>query len=856
MPIVKKFLSRQAISDLQNIGNQNDLMRIAKSIMEFEFPENRTFNTKLHGFRIKQVKEHEETNGRHFFPLYRYKSGSYRIIWTKNNNDYVIVRVGARKSIYEELNYSKLSARLFWLLNDSINEVVNFFQKHFKFYPNLSIQQENICSVKNEKHSFKQKSYDEIQLFNDGSDLIIAGGAGTGKSICASNLAINFINNAVEHGFNPKVYYIAPQCLVKYFSDNPLLTKFIANESLTISTYRSWLRKLFNLDDIYDVPEWLELGTLKLVAQNYSYSYQHLILFHIYNIQGNTPKQKELTSIDYEKEISELVKIKSSTYFEKLIEYFAFFLTVSEILKAKHESTISSWEHLNELYHYKIKSSKLYSSSSFKVSKNLIDQIESKKIISIFNTYKEKLSNSKFKPSRTGITEISEIQIKNNTPTNDHILVLVDETQDLMEKEINLISSLAEHWRKNEIKTNIRFYGDQNQRLYPTGYTWEQVKLVNGAVIYLDENYRNSEQILGFSNQLLELQNNYINKHDARHNKIKSFKSVFSADKPKILIVDNINSGLKILSEVNSIVQITKNDNSLRSFLRQRPTVISMPETNAENYKFVNYERLNLLEVSEAKGMEFFSNICFCPFYKKQINSQNLMEWYTLFSRTENRLFLIITREEKEKLESHGINFDGFETEISLKEVVEWINEIKPIELKNITLDQIKNRTEESYKRGDFIPDIYEILEESGRSVSEWEKFASKILKSLDPAIVKKLYKDSTSLLFDCLVLKCFKNYWKCCEIASLITDKEKMQSIILNVIEELYQNNLEIEGERIRHFYLNPENNAFNYKDLKTDLSFNHAGIKGQTLDAFLPLYFANKISSLKGIVDHDKKK
>jgi len=72
---------------------------------------------------------------------------------------------------------------------------------------------------------------------------------------------------------------------------------------------------------------------------------------------------------------------------------------------------------------------------------------------------------------------------------------------------------------------------------------------------------------------------------------------------------------------------------------------------------------------------------------------------------------------------------------------------------------------------------------------------------------------------------------------------------IYWSLIEELYQNNLEIEGERIRYFYLNPEHNAFNYKDLKTDLVFNDAGIKGQTLDGYLPLYFANKISSLKGI-------
>jgi hypothetical protein len=287
----------------------------------------------------------------------------------------------------------------------------------------------------------------------------------------------------------------------------------------------------------------------------------------------------------------------------------------------------------------------------------------------------------------------------------------------------------------------------------------------------------------------------------------------------------------------------------LRSFLRQRPTVISMAEDNSEKYKFINYERLSLLEISDAKGMEFFSNICFCPFYKKQINSQNLMEWYTLFSRTENRLFLIITRDEKEKLETIGLDFDQFETEISLKETVEWINEIKPIELKNITLIQINNRTNECFKSGKFIPDIYEVLEESGRSVSEWEIFASEILKTLDPAIIKKLYKDSTSLLFDCLLLRCFKNYWKCCEIATLITDEKKKNSIILNVINDLTQNNLDIEGARIRHFYLNPEGAVFNYKDLKSDLVFNDAGIKGQTFDAYLPLYFANKISSLKGI-------
>jgi len=615
MPIIKKYLSRQAISDLQNIGNQLDLVHIAKSILEFE--EQETIKKKL---KNKKIKLNEESNDHQFSDLYRTKSDSFRIIWAKFNGVYLVVRVRPRKSIYDELNYSNLTTRIYSLLSESVDEVIEFFLTNFKFYPNLSTQQENICAVKNEKQ-FNRERHFEIQLFGNGNDYIIAGGAGTGKSICASNLAINFINNAKEQGFNPQVYYIAPQCLVEYFSKNPILTKLIANESLTITTYRSWLRKIFNLDDTFDVPEWLELGTLRLVAQNNSYNYQHLILFHIYNIQGNTPKQKELTSIDHEKEISELVKIKLSSYFEKLIEYFAFFLTVSEILKAKHESTISNWEHLNELYNYKIKNNKFLTSSLFKVSKNLMDQIESKKIISSFNIYKEKLSNSKFKPSRTGITQISEIEIKNNIPTNDHVLILVDETQDLMEKEINLISNLAEYWRKNEINTNIRFYGDQNQRLYPTGYTWEQVKLINGTVIYLDENYRNSEQILGFSNQLLELQNNYINKHDARHNKIKSFKSVFSADKPRILIVDNIDSGLKILSEINEIVQITTNDNSLRSFLRQRPTVISMAEDNSKKYKFINYERLSLLEISDAKGMEFFSNICFCPFYKKQIKS-------------------------------------------------------------------------------------------------------------------------------------------------------------------------------------------------------------------------------------------
>ena len=138
-----------------------------------------------------------------------------------------------------------------------------------------------------------------------------------------------------------------------------------------------------------------------------------------------------------------------------------------------------------------------------------------------------------------------------------------------------------------------------------------------------------------------------------------------------------------------------------------------------------------------------------------------------------------------------------------------------------------------------------------GSARETWEIFASEILKTLDPAIIKKLYNDSTSLLFDCLVLKCSKNYWKCCEIATLIKDEEKKNSIILNVINDLTQNNLDIEGARIRHFYLNPELTAFNYKDLKTDLVFNDAGIKGQTFDAYLPLYFAHKISSLKGMLE-----
>ncbi|MEY4573534.1 MAG: hypothetical protein RLZ10_2824, partial [Bacteroidota bacterium] len=475
----------------------------------------------------------------------------------------------------------------------------------------------------------------------------------------------------------------------------------------------------------------------------------------------------------------------------------------------------------------------------------LLGERPNKKIKDDFIYARENLDNRKILSTRIGLLDLGENEVQNFKSDKSHVLIIVDETQDLLEREVAFISKFANQNRKIGIKTNVRYFGDLCQRIYPTGFMWEQIPKHNGGTKSLSLNYRNSNNVLEFSNQFLELQNKYGSEKDVRKF-IKELKYVGISDgeKLRIHVVENAEDSLNILKFVNDQIPYRQYGNSLRKTLMQLPVVLVSSNSKINDINFSNYHNLLILEIYKAKGMEFYSNICFCPFLKKEINSQNLMEWYTMFSRTEERMLLILTKEEKTFLENNGISFANFNFDYSINDSIKWINERNQIKLQGLDLEKIKEYTKDHFDKGQTPDDIYEILNESGSEVKSWEEYTVSELKKLSKTKIKQLFVKTRCISIRCLILRTFGNYWYCCKIANSHSDIKERDRIIKEVINDLHnKHHLHIEAERVKHFYLNNKNNQFDYN--KHDFQFNDVGKINTSFDEYIISFALEKITN-----------
>lgn len=827
MPITKKFLSRQAISDLINIKDKTVFYKIENAINNIDEPYH---NEKMNNY------EH---------PTYRNnKVKSWRIIWTKNNDkDQIVLRVLPRKDVYDELDIANLRKRIYEYIQSSIVDFPSFLSSYYRYYPQLSEKQKIIIKKEN-PDSFLKFNTPEINILGTGNDYILDGGAGTGKTIIAADLAINYLKTAKENSFNAVVYYLLPEKLIDYCKKNPDFHGFIENGTLVFATFQNWLLNLMGFNSSYYIPDWLELGVLKIESQDHNLTIQDLILFQIYVLDNKNQKSKELTSLDHEEKINQLKKIKVIKFLENLKEYFAFYLTVNDLLISKSEKQISSWDKLHALYLTYIKNRP--NSQNLEIEKELfwLGKQADKRLKETFIKFRENLDSRKTLSTRIGLLNLSESEIPNLSLDKNHVLIIVDETQDLLEREVVFISQFANQCRKNDIKTNVRYFGDLCQRLYPTGFMWGQIPKHNGDVENLKINYRNSNNVLEFSNQFLKLQNRYVSEKNARKFATEiDYIGISDGEKLRIHVVNDKEEALIFLKSANDQIQNPQYSSSLRKTLTQLPTVLFSSDCKIKNLNSSKYPNLLILEIAKAKGMEFYSNICFCPFIEKEINSQNLMEWYTMFSRTEERLLLVVTKNEKAFLEQNDILISNFNFNHPIKDSIKWINERNQMKLQGLDLAIIKQITRDNLIKGQIYDDIYDILNESGSEVHLWEEFIASELKKLSELKVKQIFDSTQCISFRCLILKTFGNYWHCCKIANTLQDLKERERIIEIVINDLHNKRLHIEAKRVKHFYLNNSNDQFEHIDY--DFQLSDVGKIGVPFDEFIISYSFEKITN-----------
>ena len=272
--------------------------------------------------------------------------------------------------------------------------------------------------------------------------------------------------------------------------------------------------------------------------------------------------------------------------------------------------------------------------------------------------------------------------------------------------------------------------------------------------------------------------------------------------------------------------------------------VLALPQNSAKGFLYEDYSNLLMLDIRNAKGMEFYGNVIFCPFLDKEINSQNFMEWYTIFSRTEERLLLIITNEEKERLSKTGFSFDVFDEAGNLEDCVSWINEKNTVSISGLDISLINKVTGDALLNGHFYEDTYEILEEAGNKADEWENHIFGLLAEIPMNAIEYLGANVSSLSFQCLLERHAGRHWDCCELATGIVDSKERVRIIGNMINDLHTKHMmPLEAERIRHFYLNESKIPFN-EDFK-GFKLQCPGKKFQPLDAYLTEILMAQIAS-----------
>ena len=184
-------------------------------------------------------------------------------------------------------------------------------------------------------------------------------------------------------------------------------------------------------------------------------------------------------------------------------------------------------------------------------------------------------------------------------------LLCIDEGQDLAINEYRLIKTI----NKNPC---FNIYGDLNQQLPFTASIgdWEEAKsLLAAKVFVLNENYRNSDNIIKFYNKRLYMHDNSFG---------------LRAKEVRIISEDDIDMLLKLSILLGTRASLISNDKSKLVSYASKHTVFGRVEKN----------KISLLTVKEAKGLEFDVTIAFESELSKN-------ERYIAFTRPLSELYVV-----------------------------------------------------------------------------------------------------------------------------------------------------------------------------------------------------------------------
>ena len=413
-----------------------------------------------------------------------------------------------------------------------------------------------------------------------------------------------------------------------------------------------------------------------------------------------------------------------------------------------------------------------------------------------------------------------------NLPTQTQIgnILIIDEAQDYLLNELKAIKTLCRSWHQSGHRTHLWLLGDLNQRIMPVDFDWGALELVRTQ----DPKwkcFRNSSNVLKFSNRFLEPVQQRTHEYGTRflYQPADPEISYEDGDCVKLISYPSLSDTEDFLDKLDqSLGTITGEINKSCSLIHKLASRVKIlqPQLYESKYK----DRLEFLDVHEAKGREFDSCIVFNIFRFKGSEpiSEDWWQWYTLLTRTRSRLLVIITNDQRELLlkyipnllsECEGIDFRRSE---SVDKAAKWIqSESNDFEFSGREQDLVERYLCDALKLETPLIywDTFEVLDRIGVIGEERTNIEKKLLMLLSQysnEVLSSKFKlsklETKNPLIHCLILRAMGQYWNAIYTVEILKeiDKVEYERVIEAIANDLETINLVVEAARVRFQKLN----------------------------------------------------
>lgn len=212
------------------------------------------------------------------------------------------------------------------------------------------------------------------------------------------------------------------------------------------------------------------------------------------------------------------------------------------------------------------------------------------------------------KYSWSGICRLAHQALIDGTITSPFDAVIVDEVQDLQPQDLKLLAALTK-----DNSGDLMLLGDAGQRIYPGGFSLSKLGInVRGRSHILRINYRTTEQIRRFADQLLSSESDNLDEGTesrSSHSLLKGPVPILSGFKTQPLqdrfLVNQIQQTLATGLQPNAIAIFARSKSQLKE-TEQALKAANIPVFEVDSKVDLSASGgINLATMHRAKGLEF-----------------------------------------------------------------------------------------------------------------------------------------------------------------------------------------------------------------------------------------------------------